>query len=113
MNVFFDALPEFLGALGATAMTGLGALIARKLRGTRSALMPPAAPAVDLSKPTARRFTLLETTHISGKTVQITTTRPAGTVITYRFDDRTERFELTDIPLHDGTFAAEPVGRYR
>ncbi|MCF2131017.1 hypothetical protein L1I79_32025 [Strepomyces sp. STD 3.1] len=113
MNVFFDALPEFLGALGAAVAVGLATLIAKKLRGTRPALMPPSRPTGDLSAPAARRFTLLETAQINGGTVQITTTRPAGTVITYRSDDHIERFELTDIPLHDGSFAAEPVDRYR
>ncbi|MCL7429824.1 hypothetical protein [Streptomyces sp. YS415] len=112
MNMFFDALPEFLGALGAAVAMGLGALIARTLRGTRPAPMPLAGPTVDQSKLAARRFTLLETTHISGETVQITTTRPAGTVITYRSDDHAERFELTDIPLGDGTYVAEPLDRY-
>ncbi|MFF8681141.1 hypothetical protein ACF07F_24815 [Streptomyces sp. NPDC015237] len=113
MNVFTEALPEFLGALGAAMAVGLATFIARKLRGTRPALMPPSGPPGDQSAPAARRFTLLETTQDNGGTVQITTTRPAGTVITYRSDDLIERFELTDIPLHDGSFAAEPVDRYR
>ncbi|MFD3700067.1 hypothetical protein ACFWUZ_28760 [Streptomyces sp. NPDC058646] len=52
-----------------------------------------------------RRYTLLRT---SGPG-RYDTTRPGGTVITHHVDGRTQRFELTDVPLGDGTYAAEPV----
>ncbi|WP_216353435.1 hypothetical protein [Streptomyces sp. JHA26] len=51
-----------------------------------------------------RRYTLLRTPG------QYETTRPAGTVITRQVDGQPQYFELTDVPLGDGTFAAEPLG---
>jgi hypothetical protein len=39
-------------------------------------------------------------------------TRPAGTTITWIANGQPERFELTDVLLHDNTFAAEPLDRY-
>lgn len=56
-----------------------------------------------------RRYTLLRTVGPDGGPDRYETTRPTGTVITHRVDSRPQRFELTDVPLGDGTFAAEPL----
>ncbi|WP_327380660.1 hypothetical protein [Streptomyces sp. NBC_01207] len=50
-----------------------------------------------------------------GHTVQIVSSRPAGTVIARQGPacDRRRRFELTDAILSDGTYAAKPLDRYR
>ncbi|MEU8617315.1 hypothetical protein [Streptomyces sp. NPDC048623] len=47
--------------------------------------------------------------------VQLASSRPAGTVITWQelATDRRQRFELTDAVLSDGTYAAEPLDWYR
>jgi hypothetical protein len=44
--------------------------------------------------------------------MQLTSTRPPGTVITRLIRGHAERFELTDVQLYNGTFAAEPLDRY-
>ncbi|GAA1918778.1 hypothetical protein GCM10009837_50030 [Streptomyces durmitorensis] len=54
-------------------------------------------------------YTLLRTTGSDGAPDRYETTRPPGTVITHRVDGFPQRFELTDAPLGDGTFAAEPL----
>ncbi|MFJ5049285.1 hypothetical protein [Streptomyces sp. NPDC088719] len=57
-----------------------------------------------------RRYTLLRTTGAHGSPEQYETTWPTGTVITHRVDGlHPRRFELTDVPLGDGTYAAEPL----
>ncbi|MFC9295770.1 hypothetical protein ACFTWH_10830 [Streptomyces sp. NPDC057011] len=97
------------GALIATCSTALlaGATAARRrLRArwsTRGQVSEAAAPLEGAR--VLRRYTLLRT---SGPG-QYDTTRPSGTVITHHIDGRTQRFELTDVPLGDGTYAAEPV----
>ncbi|MDQ0710565.1 hypothetical protein QFZ55_000017 [Streptomyces luteogriseus] len=47
-----------------------------------------------------------------GQPMQVTSTRPAGTVITRQVDGRIERFELTEVLRYDGTHAAEPLDRH-
>jgi hypothetical protein len=120
MSIIFNALPEFLGALAAAAtiggVTGVVRQFRPRSRRVPASFVPPAPsaePGVDPSKPTARRVTLLGTVTNSGEPVQLTTTRPAGTTITYQTGGLVETFELTDVPLYDGTFAAEPVNRYQ
>ncbi|MGW4823470.1 hypothetical protein ACWEP4_32095 [Streptomyces sp. NPDC004227] len=59
---------------------------------------------------TLRCYTLLRTAGAHGCPEQYETTWPTGTVITHRVDGgRPQRFELTDVPLGDGTYAAEPL----
>ncbi|MFE5124987.1 MULTISPECIES: hypothetical protein [Streptomyces] len=59
---------------------------------------------------TLRRYTLLRTAGAHGSPEQYETTWPTGTVITHRVDGRhSRRFELTDVPLGNGTYAAEPL----
>ncbi|MFI8203590.1 hypothetical protein [Streptomyces sp. NPDC085937] len=47
-----------------------------------------------------------------GSPLQFSSTRPAGSTVTRVRDGRVDRFQLTDVPLHDGTFAAEPTHWY-
>lgn len=61
---------------------------------------------------TLRRYTLLGATTGDGTPTRLLSTRPAGSIVAHHVDGRTERFELTDVPMHDGTFAAEPLDRY-
>ncbi|WP_329127194.1 hypothetical protein [Streptomyces sp. NBC_01465] len=56
-----------------------------------------------------RRYTLLRTAGQDGTPDQIPTTQPPGTVITHLVGGCPQRFELTDAPLGDGTYAAEPL----
>ncbi len=59
---------------------------------------------------TLRRYTLLRTAGAHGNPEQYETTWPTGTVITHRVDGGPpQRFELTDVPLSNGTYAAEPL----
>ncbi|MFD0210006.1 hypothetical protein ACFVH9_12940 [Streptomyces hirsutus] len=59
---------------------------------------------------TLRRYTLLRTAGAHGSPEQYETTWPTGTVITHRVDGgHPQRFELTDVPFGDGTYAAEPL----
>ncbi|GGV54586.1 hypothetical protein GCM10010293_68600 [Streptomyces griseoflavus] len=103
MSLLTDALPDLLSAIGAAAVIALASAAWRRLSSRRTA----ASAALEESR-TLRRYTLLRTTGPDGAPEQYETTRPTGTVITHRVDGRPQRFELTDIPLGDGTFAAEP-----
>ncbi|MFG3348759.1 hypothetical protein ACGF1Z_27335 [Streptomyces sp. NPDC048018] len=60
-------------------------------------------------------YTLIGTRAPDGLVVQLASSRPAGAVITWQelATDRRQRFELTDVVLSDGTYAAEPLDWYR
>ncbi|MFB6842123.1 hypothetical protein [Streptomyces sp. NPDC056361] len=119
MNLLRDILPEFLAALGAAATIALVTAVVRSIRARRTSTSSlPSAPITPTDGETTpgttiHHFTLLGTTDTNGDPVKLTTTRPAGTTITYRADGGTERFQLTSARLHDGTFAAEPIDRYQ
>ncbi|WP_331720477.1 hypothetical protein OG851_42675 (plasmid) [Streptomyces sp. NBC_00161] len=97
------------GALIATCSTALLAgatTVPRRLRArwtARGQVTGTTAPSEGARM--LRRYTLLRT---SGPG-QYDTTRSSGTVITHHIDGRTQRFELTDVPFGDGTYAAEPI----
>ncbi|MFC7841925.1 hypothetical protein [Streptomyces sp. NPDC057382] len=103
MSLLIDAVPDLLSAIGAAALIALASAAWRRLSIRRAA----ACAAPEESR-TLRHYTLLRTVGPDGAPRQYETTRPPGTVITHRVDGRPQRFELTDIPLGDGTFAAEP-----
>ncbi|MEU3891328.1 hypothetical protein [Streptomyces sp. NPDC029041] len=103
MLLLLDAVPDLLSAIGAAAVIALASAAWRRLSSRRAA----ASAALDESR-TLRRYTLLRTSGPDGAPEQYETTRPAGTVIVHRVDGLSQRFELTDVPLGDGTFAAEP-----
>ncbi|MFI9155685.1 hypothetical protein [Streptomyces sp. NPDC053367] len=107
MSLLIDAVPDLLSAIGAAAVIALASASWRRLSFRRAA----AIAALDESR-TLRRYTLLRTVGPHGVPEQYETTRPTGTVITHRVDGRPQRFELTDAPLGDGTFAAEPVDHW-
>ncbi|MGY5099449.1 hypothetical protein [Streptomyces sp. 900105245] len=62
-----------------------------------------------LARHVVRRYGLLGTADVDGALLHHETTRAPGTVVTRRIRGQVRRFELTDAPLGDGTFAAEPV----
>lgn len=107
MKILVEALPELLGALGSTGLISAVAWCLGRRRASRQA-----APQPSTEHRTIRRYTLLGTTNRAGGPVQMMSTRPAGAVLVWPVGDRQERFELTDIQLVDGTFAAEPVDRF-
>ncbi|MFG2586382.1 hypothetical protein [Streptomyces malaysiensis] len=131
MHLLLDALPEFLGALGSAAVIGMLLRCGRRLRrlpcqgthtaapragdgiraGTDAGACGPERRGIDLAK--VRRYTLLDTVTDDGLPVQVTTTRPVGTLITQTLTGQEQHFELTNVRLHDGTFAAEPIDRCR
>ncbi|MFE3830573.1 hypothetical protein [Streptomyces sp. NPDC059092] len=122
MDILIAALPELVGALGSAAIasTVMWCFRARRRQRARTSaattLTSPEFPAQAQStfgtpRAKAKRYTLLGTSGDCGP-VQLTSTRPPGTVVTWLISGHRERFELTDVPLCDGTFAAEPVDRY-
>ncbi|MCX5318085.1 hypothetical protein [Streptomyces sp. NBC_00154] len=123
MDIFTNALPEFLGALGSAGAAGSVMWCFRAWHRRRARDCPATGPAPTefiggQAGPAARRYatirhyTLLGTSAADGSPIQLPSTRPAGTVIVWPVGARQERFELTDVRLYDGTFAAEPVDRY-
>ncbi|MEU6601990.1 hypothetical protein [Streptomyces flaveolus] len=104
MSLFIDAVPGLLSTIGAAAVIALASGAWRRLPSRRAV----ASSALDGTR-MLRRYTLLRSVGPDGAPCQYETTRPTGTVITYRVNGQSQRFELTDAPLGDGTFAAEPV----
>lgn len=74
-----------------------GVWLYRRIRAT-----PPEPPRL-------RHFTLLRTEGADGTPVRHETTRPTGTKITRWVEGRQRLYELTDVQLEDGTYAAEPL----
>ncbi|MGC0387040.1 hypothetical protein [Streptomyces sp. SAI-129] len=85
-------LPVLLLAAGIA-----GAWLYRRARAT-----PPEPPRV-------RHFTLLRTESADGAPVRYETTRPTGTKIARWVEGRQRLYELTDVQLEDGSYAAEPL----
>ncbi|MFV8133191.1 hypothetical protein [Streptomyces syringium] len=103
-----DTLTGVCSTLGATAAIGLFTLARTRLRSRRTAQSPASTAPVEPPR-RLRRYTLLRTTGPDGSPVHYTTTRPPGSVITHPVDGHPLDFELTDFPLGDGTYAAEPL----
>ncbi|MCC2274913.1 hypothetical protein LKL35_05610 [Streptomyces sp. ET3-23] len=82
------------------AVTGLAAVARSLYRRRRTTPTPPRV---------LRRFSLLGTTGADGTPLYYETTQPPGSVVTRRVGSLPQRFELTDAPLGDGTYAAEPL----
>ncbi|MFD5299534.1 hypothetical protein ACFWJU_30565 [Streptomyces mutabilis] len=82
------------------AAAAAGTVLCRRIRAT------PSEP------PRVRCFTLLRTEGVDGTPVRYETTRPSGTKITPWVDGRQRLYELTDVQLEDGTYAAEPLDRF-
>ncbi|MFE4547949.1 hypothetical protein [Streptomyces sp. NPDC056785] len=118
MKIFVESLPELFGALGSAGV--LGALawccgLWRRSHGSRHACAAPEAIPrweLDAQCRAIRKYTLLGTASGDGGAVQVMSTRLAGAILVWPVGDRQERFELTDVQLFDGSFAAEPVDRY-
>ncbi|MFF0448097.1 hypothetical protein ACFYT4_17090 [Streptomyces sp. NPDC004609] len=117
MNVFVESLPELIGALGSAGAVGIVVWCARRWRRSRdrpdpAVLEQRARSELVTDYQTVRRYTLLGTTGRDGGPIQVISTRPVGTFLIWPVGRQQERFELTDVRLYDGTFAAEPVDRY-
>lgn len=98
MSALFDKflIPTAVGLV----VTGLAAAAGWLYRRRRTTPTPPRV---------LRRFSLLGTTGADGTPLYYETTRAPGSVITRRVGSLSQRFELTDAPLGDGTYAAEPL----
>ncbi|MCW8216105.1 MULTISPECIES: hypothetical protein [Streptomyces] len=98
MSAFFDKflIPIAVGLV----VTGLAAVATRLYRRRRTTPTPPRV---------LRRFSLLGTADAGGTPLYYETTRAPGSVVTRRVGSLPQRFELTDAPLGDGTYAAEPL----
>ncbi|AQS66866.1 hypothetical protein [Streptomyces pactum] len=105
------ALDQGLDLLGtALGQWLLVVLLAAAVAGTRLYRRSPAATPAE--PPRVRRFTLLRTEEADGRPVRYETTRPTGTKITPWVSGRQRLFELTDVQLEDGTYAAEPLDHF-
>lgn len=108
MSVIIAVATGILIALGTTATTYLAHLALARLRALRAARQAAPTAALEPSR-RVRHYTLLRTLGSDGRPVQYLTTRPPGSVITHSIQGRPRDFELTDLPLGDGTYAAEPL----
>jgi hypothetical protein len=108
MSLLTDAVSGLLSATVATAVIALVSAAWRRLSSRRTARRT-AVDAAPCGTRMLRRYTLLRSTGPDGTPYRYETTRPTGTVITHRVDGLSQCFELTDVPLGDGTFAAEPL----
>ncbi|MEU9662880.1 hypothetical protein [Streptomyces chartreusis] len=101
MNLIQESLPEIIGSLVVTGLVVTGGWLARRRAAQRR---PDTA---------VRRYTVLNQADPSGNPIVLSTTYPAGSVVTLDLGTGgTERIRLTDAPLSDGTYAAEPMDRY-
>ncbi|MFG2457031.1 hypothetical protein ACGFWE_08175 [Streptomyces sp. NPDC048523] len=129
MSLLAETLPHIIGGLTVTGLIGAATWTTHRIRLRRTtssafavhATTPapeagreqqPAHPALEGTVMTLRAYTLLGTTGTDDRPVRRESTRPVGSIITVVVDGSAERFELTGIPLQDGTFAAEPLDRY-
>ncbi|SES32234.1 hypothetical protein SAMN04487983_104277 [Streptomyces sp. yr375] len=92
--LFEASLAEFLGGLAVIVVVTVVTWVVRRRR--RGVL----------------RYTLLNSVDADGNPVLHVTTRRAGTVIRRDVGRGPERFELTNTPMGDGTYVAEPLDRY-
>jgi hypothetical protein len=103
-------VPGLLTTLIGSAVLACAGAAGRRLLSRRSPAAQRAGTTAPLEAPRMlRRYTLLRTTGPDGIPAQYATTRPTGTVIACRVNGHPQRFELTDVPLADGTFVAEPL----
>ncbi|MER8188164.1 hypothetical protein [Kitasatospora sp. NPDC094015] len=127
MSLIAETLPHIAGGLSVAVLLGSTSWAARRIRARRTApATPPAAvpdttggadttpahppvPATRDATAAVRTYTFLGTLTAGGRPVRRATTRPAGSVTTLTIDGHTQNFQLTDIPLGDNTFAAEPL----
>ncbi|MGW9070298.1 hypothetical protein ACWGQT_12755 [Streptomyces yangpuensis] len=100
--------------LGGCAVVVAFALVARA-RGRQGARRGTAPGRDQAATRPARTYTLIGTRAPDSHVVQLPSSRPAGTIITWQepASERRLRFELTDAVLSDGTYAAEPLDWYR
>lgn len=110
MSLLSDNLPGLLSAVGATTVPALAALVCDRLRLHRARTAQRGGAFAPLEgSGCLRRYTLLRTADPDGGLARYTTTRPPGTVITHLINGHPQHFELTDVAVGDGTYAAEPL----
>jgi hypothetical protein len=107
MSLFTDVFSGLLSTTGAAVVITLVSSAWRRLPSRRTSPRTTAGSRPDDTR-VLHRYTLLRTAGPDGTPYQYETTRPTGTVITHRVNGQSLRFELTDAPVGDGTFAAEP-----
>lgn len=105
-DLITDSLAQLLASLAVILLLALAERARRRRRARRGV-----DPTPDSAQ--ARTYTLPGTLASDGHPVRIVSTRPAGTVIYHVGLNGREEFELTDATLSDGTYATEPLGRYR
>ncbi|MFB7239366.1 hypothetical protein ACFCXK_31880 [Streptomyces sp. NPDC056269] len=109
-DLITGSLAELLGGLAVILLLAVAERARRQRQAVRrSAAANPESPGVTR----ARTYTLPGTLAPDGHPIRIVSTRPAGTLIYHRGLFGREDFELTDAMLSDGTYAAEPLSRYR
>ncbi|RLU80186.1 hypothetical protein CTZ27_35690 [Streptomyces griseocarneus] len=105
-TLFSLALDKSLDLLG----TALGqGLVAGVLIAAAAAMWLSRRRAVPAEPPRVRHFTLLRTENADGSPVRYETTLPTGTKITPWVGGRQRLYELTNVQLENGTYAAEPL----
>ncbi|MFD3937822.1 hypothetical protein ACFWSF_24230 [Streptomyces sp. NPDC058611] len=107
-DVITSSIGELLGGLALVLLVTLATWALRHRSVTQLDADPDTTPV-----PAARTYTLIGSRAPDGDPVQLVSTRPTGTVITQRSPRGRQQFELTGAVLSDGTYAAEPLARYR
>jgi hypothetical protein len=106
-DLITGSLAELLGGLAVILLLALTERARRQRQAVRRGVAPTPC------SPQARTYTLPGTLAPDGHPVRIVSTRPAGTVIYHPGRIGRDEFELTDAMLSDGTYATEPLSRYR
>lgn len=105
-------ITEILTRLASGLMVTAIAAMARWLIQRRRTTQQPVRSAPLEQPRMLRHYTFLRTTDRDGRPARYETALPTGTVITHRAGDGSpQRFKLTDVPMGDGTYAAEPLDR--
>ncbi|WP_043183265.1 hypothetical protein [Streptomyces sp. NRRL F-5123] len=128
LNVFSESVPHVIAGVIVAVLLGVCAWTARRVhirwgtetqepkRRPASERQPdgnpqPPTPAAGTApdRPVHRTYTLLTTKSSSGGPERIVSPLPAGTTVVHLIDGETTRFVLTDTPLFDGSYLAEPI----
>ncbi|MGW5354191.1 hypothetical protein ACWERV_27175 [Streptomyces sp. NPDC004031] len=127
-NVFSESVPHIVAGVIVAVLLGACAWAARRVHirwgtepqgpgrlpgteqqpdGNPQPPTPAAGTAPD--RPVHRTYTLLTTRSSSGGPERIASPLPAGTTVVHLVNGETNRFILTETPLFDGSYLAEPI----